>query len=360
VLDSGRDADGKRRQKWFSGYRTKEEAEDALADLLGKRLRGETIDPDRTPLEDYLPAWVDGRADELAPLTVQQYRSVIRNHVTGTTLGGLPLGKIRRAHIRAHEQELRGKGLSASTRSVIRAVVSRSLADAVADDLVFANPCDGARRSGERRAEPKRFTVWTPDELRTLLDAAAGERLEALWRLAVTSGARRGELLGVTWLGFSAEEGTLTISQQVLPTRGGLSILPCKTKGSHRTIRLDEDTVAALEAHREAQVAEREAAGDAYVDRDLIFCDELGGPINSQRLTEWFGALRKTAKIRPGRLHDIRHSHATHLLTRGIPVHIVSARLGHSSPVVTLNVYAHVLPTSDEQAADVMASVLAR
>jgi hypothetical protein len=108
--------------------------------------------------------------------------------------------------------------------------------------------------------------------------------------------ARRGELLGATWLGFSAAEGTLTISQQVLPTRGGLSILPCKTKGSHRTIRLDADTVAALETHRDAQLVEREAAGDAYGDRDLIFCDELGGPINPQRLTESFGALRKAAK----------------------------------------------------------------
>jgi integrase len=77
-------------------------------------------------------------------------------------------------------------------------------------------------------------------------------------------------------------------------------------------------------------------------------------------VTEWFGQLREGAGIRPGRLHDVHHAHATHLLTRGVPVHIVAARPGHSSPVVTLNVYAHVLPTSDEQAADVMAAVLAR
>ena len=101
-------------------------------------------------------------------------------------------------------------------------------------------------------------------------------------------------------------------------------------------------------------------AGDAYEDHDLIFCDELGRPIVPNRLTEKFGDLRKRAKIRPGRLHDVRHSAATHLLSRGIPVHIVAARLGHSSPVVTLTIYAHVLPTSDEQAAEVMAAVLAR
>ena len=84
----------------------------------------------------------------------------------------------------------------------------------------------------------------------------------------------------------------------------------------------------------------------------------LDGPIVPQPATEKFGDLRRRAKIRPGRLHDIRHSAATHLLSRGIPLHIVAARLGHSSPVVTLTIYAHVLPTSDEQAAEVMAAVL--
>jgi integrase len=96
-----------------------------------------------------------------------------------------------------------------------------------------------------------------------------------------------------------------------------------------------------------------------HVDRDLIFANELGGPINPQRLTEKFGELRKRAGVRAGRLHDVRHSCASHMLTHGIPVHTVAARLGHSSPMVTLSVYAHVLPKSDEQAAEVMASVLA-
>jgi integrase len=359
VLDNGRDPEtGKRRQKWVSGYRTKDEAEDALVDLLGKRKLGLTIDPDMTPLADYLDGWLDGRASKLALLSVTQYRSMIRNHVRGTTLGAMPLGKVRRAHVRAHAAELERKGLAEATRHTVRAVLSRGFADALDDDLIAIDPTirkAGRRESGIRQT--RRFTVWTADELRKLLDAAAGDRLEALWRLAVASGARRGELAGTTWLGFSPA-GTLTIGQQVIAARGGLQILPCKTKGSHRTISLDQKTVAALEAHRERQLLERDLAGPAYVDRDLIFADELGGPISPQRITEWFGKLRATAGIRPGRLHDVRHSHATHLLTRGVPVHIVAARLGHSSPVVTLTTYAHVLPTSDEQAATVIAGVL--
>jgi integrase len=360
VLDVGVDAvTGRRKQKWFSGYSTKSAAEDGLLELLGKAKRGETLDPDQTPLQDYLIAWIDGRADELAPLSVTKYQSVVRNHVQGTTLGALPLGRIRRSHVRAHEQELIRKGLAAGTRNVVAAVLSRACSDAVEDDLLAVNPCAGRRRSSERRTDPKRFTVWTGPELKAFLVAADGDRLEAIMRLAVASGARRGELLGATWRGFSAEQGTWTVSQQLVPTGGGATLAPCKSKGSNRTIRLDADTVAALEAHRGRQLLERALAGDAYIDHDLIFADELGRPIFPNRLSERFHEVRKAAGIRPGRLHDIRHSHATHLLTEGVPVHIVAARLGHSSPMVTLGVYAHVLPTGDERAADVIAGVLA-
>ena len=356
VLDTGRDpATGKRKQKWVSGFATKSAADEHLVDLLSRQNRGEIIDPDLTPLADYLTAWLEAR-DDLAPLSVTQYRSVIRNHFAGTAIGTMAIGKIRRAHVRAHEAAIARKGLAPATRNVVSAVITRALSDAVEDDLIAASPCAGRKRTGERK--PSKFTVWTAAELRTLLDAAGGDRLEALWRLAVASGARRGELLGATWLGFSKEKATWTISTQVVPTRGGATITPLKTKGSHRTVRLDADTVAAIEAHREQQLLEREIVGDVYSDQDLIFCDELGGTINPQRLTEKFGELRKTAKVRPGRLHDVRHSHATHLLTEGVPVHIVAARLGHSSPMITLSTYAHVLPTGDERAAEIMAGVL--
>jgi len=176
VLDVGRDPEtGRRRQKWVSGFATKGAAEDALVDLLGKRQRGETIDPDLTPFELYVSAWIDGRVDQLAPLSVTQYRSVVKNHVKGSALGAMPLGKIRRAHVRAHEAELVRKGLAPSTRNVVSAVVSRAFSDAVEDDLISVDPCAGRRRSTERQSKPKGFTVWTAAELRTLLETAEGD-----------------------------------------------------------------------------------------------------------------------------------------------------------------------------------------
>ena len=137
-----------------------------------------------------------------------------------------------------------------------------------------------------------------------------------------------------------------------------MSISPLKTEKSHRRVRVDAATLAVLEQHRGAQELERALAGDAYEDRDLVFCDELGRPVSPGVLTKAFAELRTAAGIRPGRLHDLRHTAATHLLTAGVPVHIVSARLGHASPTITLNTYAHVLPTSDERAARVMSAGL--
>jgi integrase len=358
VWDIGRDEDGRRRQKWKGAFPTKKAAEAYLRDQVGKVETGDWIEPSTTPLADYISDWIARRVEELAELSIAQYRTVVRNHVKGTVLGSMPLGSIRRAHVRAHDQALKTKGLAVSTRNVVRAVINRALADALEDGLIASNPAVGSRRKGDTRKRPA-FTVWSESELRDLLAVAADDRLAAFWRLAVATGMRRGELIGCSWLGYSREQATIEVFEQVIPGRGGPTIAPCKTKGSHRKIRLDSETVAALERHREAQAVERALAGDCYMDRDLIFCDELGGVLNPQRVTEAFAAHREAAGIRPGRLHDIRHSVATHLLTRGTPVHIIAARLGHSSPIVTMSTYAHVLPRSDEQAANVMAEVLA-
>ena len=359
VVDNGRDpTTGKRRQKWFSGFKTRGEAENALITILGRLQRGENVDPDTTPLAVYLKKWVAGRT-ELAPLSVTQYQSMIRCHIDPHAIGGLPLAKVRKSHVRTFQRELEGKGLAASTRNVIHAVIHKGLAEAVADDLLAVNPADGAGARAKRTTTPK-FTVWTKEELRSFLQVIEEDRLAALWRLAVASGARRSELLGCTWLGYNAADRRMEISQQVSPTRGGATITPVKTASSNRTVTLDEETVSWLERHRVAQIEEKRLAGsELYEDNDLIFADPTGRPINPQRITEAFGKHRSAAGIRPGRLHDLRHTHASHLLTCAVPVHIVAARLGHSSPTITLSIYAHVLPKTDEQAANVFAGVLA-
>jgi len=211
---------------------------------------------------------------------------------------------------------------------------------------------------GAPAAAESRATAWTAKELGRFLEHVAGERLFALWRLAATTGMRRGELLGLTWLALDVDGGTLRVDQQLVPTRGGVTFGPPKSKRSRRTIALDAGTVKALKKHREAQLLERSFADDAYADHDLVFAEELGRPIYPQRLTEAFTRERKAAGPLSGTLHTLRHSHASLALTNGVPLHVMAARLG-DRPETVLRTYAHLLPQSDVEAAEQVAALIA-
>ncbi len=168
---------------------------------------------------------------------------------------------------------------------------------------------------------------------------------------------RRGELCGLTWRCLDLDGARLSVEQQLIPTRGGASFGPPKTARSRRTVALDPETVDALRRHRDAQLLERDFAGDAYEDRDLVFADKLGAPIHPQTLSRAFTRQRVRAGIPTGSLHVLRHTAATLALTEGVPVHIVAARLG-DDPKTTLATYAHLLPSSDEVAAERVAAAL--
>ncbi len=233
-------------------------------------------------------------------------------------------------------------------------VLHRSLRDAQRWGKLVRNPAAMADPPANARSRAK---AWTAGEVSRFLEHVSDHRLFALWRLAATTGMRRGELAAVTWRSLDLEGARLHIDRQLIPTRGGISFGPPKSARSRRTVALDPETVAVLRAHRDTQLLERALAGDAYRDGDLVFCDELGGPIRPERLTEWFGRDRKAAGIPSGTLHTLRHTSATLALTAGVPVHIVAARLG-DDPNTVLSTYAHLLPQSDEWAAERVAALL--
>jgi integrase len=134
-------------------------------------------------------------------------------------------------------------------------------------------------------------------------------------------------------------------------------VRPAEVQAVGADIALDPETVEALRHHQDVQLLERDLAGPAYADQDLVFCDELGAPIHPQRLTEWFGKRRKAAGVPVGTLHVLRHTCATIALTEGIPLHVVAARIGDDAKTV-LATYAHLLPHSDSEAAAVVAAAI--
>jgi len=242
-----------------------------------------------------------------------------------------------------------------ATRRQTHAVLRRALRDAVRWGRLIRNPADMADPPAAART---RVQSWTAKELGRFLEHVRSNRLFSLWRLAATTGLRRGELAGLTWRCLDLENARVSVEQQLIPTRGGASFGPPKSTRSRRTVALDAQTVDVLLEHRAVQLAERAFAGNAYLDGDLVFADELGGPIHPQRLTESFGQLRKAAGLPTGTLHVLRHTAATLALTDGVPVHIVAARMG-DNPNTVLSTYAHLLPQSDELAAERVAALLA-
>ncbi len=169
---------------------------------------------------------------------------------------------------------------------------------------------------------------------------------------------RRGELLGLRWQDVDLDDRRLHVRQQALPTPGGVSFGPPKSRRSERSIALDVATVDALRRHRETQLLERSLAADAYQDRDLVFCSELGRPIRPTKLGDRFVELRRAAGLPVGTLHTLRHTHITIAPTAGVPVHVVAARAG-DRPEQILSTYAHLLPHSDAEAAAAVAAAIA-
>jgi integrase len=345
--------DGNRRQRRKGGFTTKRAAQAFLNEQLQRLGDGSYTEPARTTLGEYLVAeWLPAKERKLRPLTHESYSTIVRCHIV-PGLGSRRLQALSGADLNAFYAELEDK-LAASTRRLVHAVLHGALRDAVRWGRLVRNPADmvDPPRGGRSRAQ-----AWTASELGRFLEQVADDRLFALWRLAATTGMRRGELAGLTWRGTDLDGARVSIEQQIVPTAGGATFGPPKSARSRRTIALDADTVDALSRHRDAQLLERDFAGPAYVDRDVAFADELGGLIHPQQLTDWFAQHRKAAGIQTGTLHILRHTAATLMLTSGIPVHIVAARLG-DHPKTVLSTYAHLLPQSDELAAERVAAAI--
>jgi integrase len=354
VYDENPGEDGKRHQRWKGGFRTKTEAEEALSDILSKLGRGDYVMPTKLTLGEFLTAWVDGLALKNAPLTVATYRRVVRKHVA-PTLGRMPLQKLTTADLNALYAKLSEGGLSPSTVRLVHNVVHKALEAAVRQQLAIRNVAGYADRPRIPRVQRR---TWTASELRQFLDANADERLYAAWVFAATTGARRGEVLGLRWFDLDLVKGRAAIVQTVIPTGGKRWTFSTTKTGAGRQVALDSTTVEALKAHCEQQLAEREKWGEAYHDHDLVFTRENGEPLDPNGFTDLFGTALKRAKLPKIRLHDLRHTHATLCLSAGVHPKVVSERLGHSSVKMTLDRYSHAIPALEESAAELVASLV--
>jgi len=255
-----------------------------------------------------------------------------------------------------------------STANKCRTTLNTAFSQAVKWQLVHRNVVDAVDKLKET---PREMTLWTPAQAAHFLDTARAHRLFALFYLAMSTGMRRGELLGLRWRDVSPS--AVTIRQALVPVGGKITISPPKTVKGKRRVAISPDVWEVLELHRRLQEAERARVGEAWpqtlevlqqgdkglepitVENDLIFTSEIGTAIHPDTFKRYWYALQAAAGVPRVRMHDLRHLHVSLLIRRGVDARTIADRVGHSRTSMTLDVYAHLF---DEQRTGAAVSLL--
>ncbi len=336
--------------------RTRKEAADKLAKVLSDRVEGIDYDDENMTLGEYLNRWLKGSVyGSVRQSTYDRDANLVQNHLL-PALGGIKLKKLSPAHVQGFYRDRLDAGLSASTVHKMHAILHKALSQAVRWHMVPRNVTEAVRPP---RPAPKEMRPLSTEETRRLLRAACGERLEALYVLAVTTGMRQGELLALRWQDVDLKNGTLSVRRTLTRDGGRVIIGEPKTKKSRRSISLTPRAVEALGAHLERQLREIEILGDRYEDRGLLFATDTGGPVNPSNLRQRsFAPLLQKAKLPHVRFHDLRHTCATLLLSKGTHPKFVQELLGHATVAITLDTYSHAVPGMGKQTAKAMEDAL--
>ena len=358
-VDAGISAEtGKRRQMLRQGFKTKREAEKALAAAQQSVEQGSVVSKSAMKVDAFLDQWLASQQGRLKESTHHSY--VVTSKRVRSGLGHAQLQSLTPMQIETFYADLLdhgradGTGLSPKTVRNTHTVLRKALSDAERLGLVHRNAAAAARGPSVERPE---FTVWSSDELKQFFAAAEPNRLYAAFVLLATTGMRRGEVLGVRWKDLDLDSGQLAIVQTVTNVDGRLTVGTPKTTKSRRVIYLDETTVSVLRTHRKRQREDQLAAGPDWDGAGgFVFTDEFGGAVRPEWFSKDFGRVVLASGAPRIRLHDVRHTYATLALKAGVHPKVVSERLGHSTIAITLDLYSHVTPGMARGAADLVAS----
>ncbi len=360
VVYEGTDrATGKERHRWYPGGATRREAERVLGALVKRIHDGNYRSPERVTVTQYLTErWLPAKRAQLRASTFDSYERNVRNHVV-PRIGSVQLQRLTAEDLDGLYADLltdgrrngSGGGLSAKSVRYIHGIIRKALADAMRKGSVTRNVADLADPPKPSAGRKRAVRAWTPAQLRQFLDEIASHRLFAAFFLAANTGMRRGEVLGLQWKDVDLERGRLSVQQALVNIAYELELADVKTQTSRRTIDLDERTVAVLRTWRKQQLEEQLLVGRRDDDAALVFAQADGSAVHPDYFSQVFERHVAKSELPRIRLHDLRHTHATILLQAGIPVKVVSERLGHSSPAFTMSVYQHVLPGMQADAA---------
>jgi integrase len=360
---------GPRRQTRRRGFPTRKAAQAALTETLGTLSDHSYVTPSRLTLTDFIEnRWLPAVAGELRASTHASYSRNLRLHIL-PTLGTVPLQAMdastltalyQRLATQGRKDHLGGRPLSTTTVRYIHTIVRSALQTAYEWDLTPRNVADKAKppKPKARGDRHEQINTWPHATLRAFLHQTDGERLHPLWLLLATTGLRRGEAVGLTWQALDLELGTLSVRRSLVDVDCGRPVWSDpKTSRGRRVIALDSSTLDALRQVSTRTEADRKLAGSAYEDHGLVFTHPDGSPLHPDTTSKNFTRRGEQLGLPRIRLHDLRHTWATLALESGIHPKVVQERLGHANVSITLDLYSHVSPAMQSDAAERVAAL---
>jgi len=352
-----RDAEG--RSRYLYG-RDRADVKQRLLEAQAVLHLGQPLPDQRLTFGSYLQEWVAGLGSgSLKPGSVAYYERYVRRHLLQSQLAHKPLARLEPADLRRFYAAKLGSGLSSTSVHHLHAVIHLALQRAVDDGVVGRNVAALVGRSSRpkvRRIEMQ--TIADGDQPRRFIDAARGERLEALLLLAISTGMRRGELLALRWKDVDLDRNVLAVTGSLQGDSRPTLRIDGPKSGRSRSVALATVAVEALREHRKRQAEERILVGREWKDRGLVFSTEFGDFLSPTTLKLALERVLARADLHHIRFHDLRHTAATLMLSRGVHPKMASEMLAHATIAITLDLYSHVTANMHRQAADAIDAAL--
>lgn len=349
--------DGQKKQKWSSGYDTKREAQRALRETLHQMDEGKYIEPTKETVASYMTSWLAGRENSIEYNTLKKYRWMTQHHVI-PNIGGIELVKLAPQHLQELYTTLLTKvsptsktGKPLSKRSVLHVhnMIHMALEQAVKWCMIQRNVSDVVKPP---KPSNKEFHRLSSDELRQLLSETGKYRYGVAYFLAAMTGMRKAEVFGLRWQDVDFAHGVLRVRQTLQYEKGvGPVFKDTKTANGRRDVAIDPVTVQQMRNHRKSQLEERFLFGSDYKDHDLVFSRIDGRPVSYSTVDKERKRWVERSGVTYTVLHGLRHNHASALVEQGVPINVVSERIGHARTSITMDLYVHSQPEQQIQAA---------
>jgi len=346
------DASGGRTYRYA---RTRAEAAAKLTTALKTVADNLPVAPERQTVGDFLSSWLETIArPTVRPSTYVSYAGIVNHHLI-PELGRIRLSRLSPQDVQEMLNRKLAEGLSPRRVDYLRGVLHRALNQALRSSLVGRNVAGLARSPKQVRYE---IRPLSPPEVGRLLQEVRGDRLGALFTLAVATGMRRGELLGLGWAEVDLRAGTIQVRHALERFEGAYHLVEPKSARGVRSVSLPAFALESLQRHWRRQAEERELARSEWTEWGLVFATPIGLPLDGSMVTHALHRHLRRAGLRHQRFHDLRHACASLLLAEGVNPRVVMEILGHSQVSLTLNTYSHVIPSLGRDAADRLQSLL--